>query len=147
VECPTGEFAYSGGVSASSARALKLESDFVESASNGHDIWGAYYRSSKDLTATSYVVCATVQPIQTSATVYNLSAGARQGRNVACPANTRVYGGGIATSASYPDVKNNALEPKPPTKRGSGSFVGFMDVTATYTPQMTVTAICGPKLS
>lgn len=147
VECPTGQFAYSGGVSASPARALKLESDFTYSASNGHDVWGAYYQSSKDLTATSYAVCSTVEPMQADVTLDNLSAGARHGQNVECPANTRVYGGGIVTTASYPAVKNNSIEPKPPTHGGNGSFAGFMDVTATYMPQMTITAICGPKLS
>ena len=147
VECPTGQFAYSGGVSAPATGALRLESDFTDSAPNGHEIWGAYFQASKALTATSYAVCGTVEPMQAGVTLDNVSAGARNGKNVECPAGTRVYGGGISTNGAYPDVKNNALEPKPPANGGNGSFAGFMDNTATYALDMTITAVCGPKLS
>jgi hypothetical protein len=145
VDCPTGQFAYSGGVSASATRALKLESDFIDPVSNGR--WVAYFQTSKDLTATSYAVCGAVEPMYAVVTLNNVPTGARNGANVECPAGTRVYGGGISTSGAYPYVKNNSLEPKPPTQGGSGSFAGFMDDTATSEVFMTITAICGPKLN
>jgi len=141
VSCPAGRYAYSGGVSANSKK-LRLNSEFpIESPSTG---WGAYYYASKAIHATSYAVCLKQPPQDPVFTMQAIPQNTQAGHGVECQPGTKVYGGGLATSAGSGAETISSAGPSP--TQGGGVFNGFSDFTANYHPELAVYATCGPKL-
>jgi hypothetical protein len=142
VSCPGGTSMYAGGVEAGAKSKLTLNSTFPESSSTNE--WGTYVDNPGTAThATVHVVCGKRQPEIINETLNDIPGGPAEGvEQASCPNHRFPLGGGVSNTAGYHGVAINSLGPM-----GTEAWGARLDRTAPFSPDMTVSVLCGKPLN
>ena len=140
VACPAGDYAFGGGVRGPANR-VRFDSTFPSTDTD----WGSYYASIGGTSkAKSYAVCLGATPAYSDVSI-QMAPNARDGAKPPCPGGTRIYGGGIVSNATRPNIILGSAAPDPAIGQ-NGGFQGFSDIDATFDVEISIDAVCGPTL-